>query len=117
MNVEIQIIKDIPKDQIEKFEDRTTYNVAVFTREYTKTSNAFPYLSGTLKRSELSSPIVGSNKSYGLSAGTDYAVYVYRMENANWTNKNTMPHWYMANFKTQGNTVTNNAVKSALKEV
>lgn len=36
MEVEFEIIKDIPVDQISKFEDRAIYNVAMLTREYTK---------------------------------------------------------------------------------
>lgn len=117
MEVEVQIIQDIPKQQIEKFEDRVVYDVAVNTREFTKSSNSYPYLSGTLQRSEISAPIVGKNKEYGLTRGVDYASYVYKMVSPNWTNKNTQPHWYMTNFKIKGNTIITNAVHSALKEV
>lgn len=117
MEVEVQILQDIPKDQIEKFEDRVVYNIAVNTREFTKSSNSYPYLSGDLQRSEISAPITGSDKQYGLSGGVSYANRVYKMENVNWTNKETQPHWYITNFKIQGNTIITNAVHSALKEV
>ena len=43
MNVEIEIIKGLPVEQIQKFEDKTVYNCAVYTREMTKGSNAYPY--------------------------------------------------------------------------
>lgn len=117
MNVEIKIIKDIPKDQINKFEDKTIYNTAVLTREYTKTANAYPYLTGELRRSEVSSPIVGSNKSYGLTAGVGYAKYVWDYKNVNWTNSSTQPQWYYSVFRQKGASIVSNAVSRALKEI
>ena len=117
MNVEVQIVKDIPKEQIEKFEDRVVYGFAVETREYTKQDKVFPYKSGTLERSEIAAPIVGSKLNYGLTAGVDYAVAVYKLDNAHWTNSNTKPHWYMTTLKTKEKTIQNNAVASALREV
>ena len=77
MKIDIEIIKGLPVEQINMFEDRTIYNVAVETREMTKGFRAFPYLSGELERTEIAEPITGSNKEYGLSAGVDYAKYVY----------------------------------------
>lgn len=117
MNIEVKIIQDIPVDQINKFEDRTIYNMALLTREYTKSANGFPYLTGQLRRTETSTPIVGSNKQYGLSSGVDYAKYVYAMQDAHWTNTNTLPHWYASIFEQQTQKIVNNAVNYALKEV
>ena len=117
MNIEIEIVKGIPVEQINKFEDRTVYNTAVVTREFTKSKNTFPYLSGTLAREEIAAPIVGSNKEYGLTAGTDYAVAVWKMNNVNWTNKNTQPQWYYRNFEEKGAVLLTDAVMRALKEV
>lgn len=117
MNIEVQIVKDIPVQQISKFEDRVVYNIAVNTREFTKSSRTYPRLSGTLEREEVKAPIIGNNKQYGLQSGVDYAIYVYALDKANWTNKITEPHWYMNNFKRQQNTIVVNAVNAALKEV
>ena len=36
MNIEVKVIRGIPKDQINKFEDKVVYNTAVATREYVK---------------------------------------------------------------------------------
>ena len=36
MNVEVKILKGIPVEQINKFEDRVVYNTALATREYVK---------------------------------------------------------------------------------
>ena len=117
MNVEVKIIKDIPVKQIEKFEDRVVYDTAIITREFTKSANAYPYLTGKLRASEVSSPVVGSNKSYGLGAGVNYAQYVWDYNNVNWTNSSTKPQWYYTTFKNQTSTIVSNAVNRALKEI
>ena len=115
MNVEIKIVKGIPSEQIEKFLDKVVYNVAVETREETKSLNAFPIRTGTLQREEVAQEIIGNNKEYGLGAGTSYAKYVWKMENVNWTNKSTLPHWYYSIYNKKGAIITTNAVIKALK--
>ena len=118
MEIDIQIIRDIPADQIKKFEDRTIYNTAVFTREFTKSENAFPELSGELKRQEVAVPIQDlGNNAYGLGTGVDYATIVWNYKNAKWTNPNTQPQWYASVLKSNYSTIINNAVQVALKEV
>ena len=117
MNVEIKFIKEIPKQQISNFEDRVVYNTAVLTREYTKSRNSFPYLTGKLRRTEDAAPIVGSHKEYGLTAGVDYAKYVWKKKNASWTNPSTQPQWYFTNFDLSGKIIIDNAVLRAKKEI
>lgn len=117
MNVEVEIIKGIPKQQIEKFEDKVVYNTTILTREYTKSANTYPYLTGRLRASEVSSPVVGSNKEYGLTAGVKYATYVWNYNNVNWTNPSTRPQWYYTTYKNQTATIVSNAVVRALKEI
>lgn len=115
MNVEVEIIKDIPEQQIEQFTDRVIYNTAVLTREETKGLNAFPQLSGTLMREELAQQIIGSNKEYGLVGGTSYAKAVYDYNKVNWTNKSTLPHWYKSVFEKSGNMILFNSIARSLK--
>lgn len=117
MNIEVQILKPIPEKQIAEFEDKTTYNIAVLTREYTKSASAYPYLTGELQRSEISAPIVGSHNSYGLSGGVGYAKHVWNYNNVNWTNSSTQPQWYYSIFRKKGSSIVNNAVNRALKEI
>ena len=117
MNVEVQIIKGLPTKQIDMFEDKVIYNIAVLTREYTKSTNSYPYLTGTLQQTESSAPIIGNNKDYGLATGVDYAKKVWTYQNVNWSNPGTQPQWYATNFRLQGNMIINNAVNNALKEV
>lgn len=118
MNYEIEIIKDIPVDQIRKFEDKVVYNVATLTREFTKSAQAFPYLTGRLQQSEVALPIIPlGNKEYGLGTGVDYAMSVWNKKNANWTNPSTRPQWYATTFKISSQVIVNNAIQNSLKEV
>lgn len=117
MNVSVEWVKKIPKEQIERFEDRVVYDVALYTREYTKGTTSFPRLTGELERQEIAAPIVGSNKEYGLTAGVDYAKYVWRMNNPNWTNKSTKPQWYYTNYKNHKEKIISQAITAALKEI
>ena len=117
MTIEFKWEKEIPKKQIAQFEDRVVYDTAVYTREYTKGTTAFPRLTGDLERQEIASPIVGSNKSYGLTGGVNYAKYVWRMKNAKWTNPSTQPQWYYTTFKNHAEKIVSQAVVTALKEI
>lgn len=117
MKIDVEIIKGLPIDQIEMFEDRTVYNVAVETREMAKGLRAFPYLTGELERQEIAEPITGSNKEYGLSAGVDYAKRVYNYNKAKWTNTNTEYQWYHTVYEKNYASIVNNAREKALKEI
>lgn len=105
-------------DDVEYFTDKVVYNVAVLTREMTKGLRAFPRLTGKLEQEEVASQIVGSHKEYGLIAGVDYAVDVYKKgENTAWTNPSTQPQWYYSVYDKHEKEIVNNAVNRALKEV
>lgn len=117
MKVQFKWVKKLPIKELNKFEDRVVYDTAVYTREFTKGTNAYPYLSGKLARTEMASPVVGSNKKYGLTSGVDYAVYVWRMKGVNWTNKATKPQWYYTQFKNNSHKIVKQAVYKALKEI
>ena len=117
MNVEVKIIKEIPTEQINKFEDRVVYNTAVVTREYVKGKHGYPYLTGELQRSEIASPITGINKEYSLLSGVDYGKAVYNYTNVHWTNPSTIPQWYYNAFRQKGALLLTNAVIRAKKEI
>ena len=117
MSIEVQIIKDIPTNQINEFEDRVVYNTAVLTREMTKSSSSYPYLTGELARNEIQAPVEGSNKEYGLLSGVKYAKYVWNMENVKWTNSSTKPQWYLTNYKLQKESIINTAINRALRSL
>lgn len=117
MEAEIIIKKKLPVETIEKFEDRVVYHTAAATREYVKSRNGFPYLSGKLRSTEIAAPIIGTNKQYALTGGVDYAKYVWNYSNVKWTNKSTMPQWYATAFKDKGAVLITNAVMKSMKEV
>ena len=117
MNVEIKIIKGIPTQQINKFEDRVVYNTASATREYVKGRNGYLYRTGELRKQEVASAITGSNKEYGLGAGVNYAKYVWNMKNVKWTNSKTIPQWYYNAFRQKGALLLTNAVIKAKGEI
>lgn len=118
MDYELEWIKEIPIEQIRKFEDKIIYNCAVYTREFTKSQDAYPYLSGELQKSEVALPIQTINENeYGLGAGIDYAVKVWKYKNANWTNPSTQPQWYYTIYRNNNATIMQQAFSSALKEV
>ena len=118
MDFEIEVIRNLPVEQIHKFEDRTVYNMAVLTREFTKSANAFPYLTGTLYQSEIALPILNpGDKEYCLGAGVDYATRVWTYKNAQWTNPSTKPQWYATILNLNAEQITVIAVQTALKEI
>lgn len=117
MNISFTWLKPLPVNKINQFEDKVVYNTAVYTREYTKGTSAFPRLTGELERQEIKAPIVGSNKSYGLISGVDYAKAVWKMTDVNWTNKATKPQWYYTQFRNSKEKIIRQAVSSALKEI
>ena len=114
---EVEISKGIPTKQIQTFEDKTVYNMALYTREYTKGAKAFPYLSGRLQNTEISLPIQGSGMNYGLGAGVNYATAVWNYKNVNWTNPSTQNQWYYSVFRKQCNSIVSSAINKALKEI
>lgn len=117
INAEVLIVKGIPKSQINKFEDRVVYNTAATTREYVKGAQGYPYLTGELQRSEIASPITGSNKTYSLLSGVDYAKAVWNYTNVHWTNPSTIPQWYYNAFRQKGALLVNNSINKAKKEI
>ena len=118
MNIEIEFTKELPIEQIEQFEDRVVYNVALGTREETKGLRAYPYLSGELERTEIAEPIMGSNGEYSLLAGVDYAITVWKYgNNTKWTNPSTEPQWYATVLNKHKETIVSEAVAKALKEI
>ena len=117
MEIEVEITKELPVKQIDSFMDKTVYNMAVVTREYTKSQEAYPYLSGELSRQEEALPINGSNKEYTLDRGVDYASKVWTYTNVKWTNPKTQPQWYFNVFKNSKDIIKTEAINRAIKEV
>ena len=117
IEISVKIVKDIPEQEIETFEDRVVYYTAFQTRGYTISANAFPYLSGELQRQEMASQITGGKGQYNLLAGVDYAKQVWKMTNVNWTNTSTIPQWYANVYKRHQKTIVDGAMSKAMREL
>lgn len=118
IDVKTTIKKDIPKEQIEQFEDKSVYFTAMLTREFTKGANAYPRRTNELFHQEVRVPIQKLDKaSYGLLRGTTYAPYVYKMTNVKWTNPSTRPQWYSTIYRQREKTIVEMAQERALKEL
>ena len=116
INLDIIILKDIPIEQIKKFEDRVVYGVARTTLDLT--AGNFPRLTGELERGSYAMGVVGSNKEYGIGSTVDYAKYVWeKPQNTNWTNPNTIAQWYYWKFRVREKQITDQAIRGALNSL
>ena len=113
ITINVETLKDIPEKELKIYEDKVVYYTAVETREYTKGMNAYPELSGDLKRNEIASAITGGNAEYNLLAGVDYAKYVWKMNKVDWTNKATIPQWYYNVYRKKQATILESAKQKA----
>lgn len=112
MKITMSFKKPIPKEQINKFMDRTVYNTARITLDMTKGS--FPRLTGDLERSSYTLGVKGSNNKYGIGANVSYAKHVWEMpQNTGWTNPSTKAQWYATTFKNKSKPIVMQAIKSA----
>lgn len=123
MNIEVQfeIIEDLPIDKIHRYMDLTVYGVARNTLDYTLGENRFPYLSGELQNSAMAEGVVQESEyTYYLGArGADYAeiVWEYPQETTNWTNPDTYTRWYVTMYNNKKEIITQNAIDNAIRSV
>lgn len=121
VNVDVEIIEDLPVDKINKYIDLVVYGVARNTLDYTASENRFPYLTGNLQESAIAEGVrQESDKVYYLGAeGADYAVYVWDMpqETTNWTNTDTYSKWYVTTYKNKKEIITQLALDNAIRSV
>ena len=121
VEVEVQIIEDLPIDKIESYKDLCVFGVARNVLDYTLADNRFPYLSGNLQRSAMAEGVKKESEcTYYLgAAGADYAVYVWDMpqETTKWTNVDTYSEWYVKVYSEKKEIITQNAVDNAIRSV
>lgn len=120
MKISVEIPRDIPIKELDRFTDLTVYNIARMTLDMTNSKGHFPYLTGELNRSSMAYGVVGSNKVYelGVDDTVDYASRVWKYpQNTNWTNPNTYAQWFIAEFKNDKEVIVNQSVQNALRSV
>ena len=120
--IQCQVIinKELPREQIKNWQDKVVYTIARKTLDFTNSGSHFPYLTGELERASMSEGVVEISKgTYGLGAkGVSYAPRVWQYgENTNWTNKNTIPQWYMGVFDKYKTEIVEDSIKTANNEV
>ena len=121
VDVDIEIVKDMPVDKINEYVDLCVFGVARETLDYTLSDNRFPYLTGNLQRSAMAEGVKKEqDKVYYLGAeGADYAVYVWDMpqETTNWTNPDSYSEWYVTVYNNKKEVITDLAIANALRSV
>lgn len=119
ISVDVQIVKDIPTEQIKKWQDKVVYGMARATLDITNSARYFPYLTGALNQGSMAMGVQGSNGTYEIGAtGVNYAPKVWTYgERTNWTNPNTLPQWYISAFEKHRTEIVDVAVKNAESEL
>lgn len=114
--VKVEIVKDIPTKEINKYMDQVVFGIARATLDFTNTGHHFPYRTGALNRASMSEGVVYEGfATYHLGArGVEYAPKVWNYENVNWTNKATFPKWYLTEFQKDKNVIVQSAIKNVL---
>jgi hypothetical protein len=114
VKVEVEMLKDLPIKELDRYIDYTVYNIARTTLDYT--APHIPYLSGNMERAIASYGVRGSNKEYTLGDNiTDYSLYVwnYPQSSTNWTNPRSYSKWFITEFKNRKELIVQNAVNNA----
>ena len=117
IKVNVEIPRNLPIRELDRYIDYTVYNMARITLDYTLDKHRFPYRKGTLQESSWAEGVVAEGgKSYHLGAsGVDYApiVWEYPQKGTNWTNDDTYAQWYMTEFKNEKELIVKRAVENA----
>lgn len=74
--------------------------------------------SGTLRRSTISGGVRGGDKDYYIGSYTNYASYVWVMDDntTNWSTPGTHSQWFARTLKEKGQGIIQNALNQAWKE-
>lgn len=118
-SVEVKIIKDLPVEQLKKWQDKVVYGMARVTLDITNSSHYFPYRTGALNQGSMAMGVQGANSEYGIGAtGVSYAPRVWKFgANTNWTNPSTLPQWYVSAFSRHKTEIVQLAIKNAESEL
>jgi len=118
--ISIKVVKDLPVEQLKKWQDKVVYSLARATLDFTNSSHYFPYRSGELNKSSMARgviPIGQSTYGLGYQGSTTYAPRVWQMgSNTNWTNPSTLPQWYISTFEKHKTELLQLAIKNAESE-
>lgn len=115
IGVTITVPKSLSVNKLNEFVDKTVYNVAKHTLDYS--NSHIPKLSGRMKSDILAYGVKGSNKTYTLGySSVKYTPYVWAYpQNTNWTNPASYSKWFMTVFKQNKQKIINQATAQSRK--
>lgn len=120
LDINVNILNDIPVEIIHEYMDKITFGIARATLDFTNTGQHFPYLSGALNEASMAEGVLQNGYcDYSLgAAGVDYAPKVWEYgENTNWTNPSTYPQWYLTVFEKDKNVIVPSVIKQVEGEL
>ena len=116
IKVEVEMLKDLPIKELNRYIDCTVYNIARETLDYS--GKHIPKLSGDLEEGIAGYGVQGSNKEYTLGDDiTDYSLYVwnYPQKGTKWTNPESFSQWFIKSFKKYKDSIVSKAVENGKK--
>jgi hypothetical protein len=117
MTFDITWLKELPRKELNGFEDEVVYRVARMTLDFTIPH--IPYLTGRLQKASLSFGVQGNDKVYSLGATADApyarAVYNYSQTDTNWTNPRSYSKWFETEYYNQREVILGNSVSASYK--
>ena len=118
-SVEVDAIKNLPVEQLRKWQDKVVYGMARVTLDITNSAHYFPYLTGALNQGSMAMGVQGANGEYWIGAtGVSYAPIVWKYgTDTNWTNPSTLPQWYTSTFSGHKTEIVQLAIKNAESEL
>ena len=117
MSIEVEFKPNLKTEQgLKKIQDIVLYTIARETLDLSQT--IIPKDKGTLRSSSMGAGVRGGNGDYYIGSYTDYASYVWTMNDSltNWSEPGTHSQWYIRTIKEKGTVIVNDAVNRAWKD-
>lgn len=101
---------------LKKVPDVALYSIARQVLDMSLTT--IPRNTGEMRFSSMSAGVRGTTGDYYIGSYTDYASYVWNMNDntTNWTEPGTHSQWYLRTIKEKGTTIVDNALSRAWKD-
>ena len=97
--------------RLSEMSDKVMYAFARATIDMTGVTHATAYLTGETERSMYARGVQPTQNGYYIGNFTSYAERVYTLNDANWSNKLTQPHWFNNILDKYGDMMLENCVK------
>ena len=119
LDVKVEIPRDLPIKEIDKYVDNTVHNAARITLDFTVDKFRIPYRKGKLQTATEAYGVEKmGDKVYqlGTDGTVDYAKYVWDYpQKTHWTRKTTYAQWFVKEYKNEKELIMTRAIESAKK--